>query len=150
MKAILNASRLRLQIAQDSQTKWANEKRREVKVAVGHKVWLSTEHLPLSYVNVCQQGSTKLRYHWSVLDISNAQRGTPRPAWTAAGRCPYGRYRVAQVANRHRRHLGPATSRPLRADARKALSGAGDQWPPVTSRPGGGKLPPKDLEAGDW
>jgi len=34
-------------------------------VAVGHKVWLSTEHLPLSYVNVCQQGSTKLRYHWS-------------------------------------------------------------------------------------
>jgi hypothetical protein len=53
-----------------------------------------------------------------VLDISIAQRGPPRPAWTAAGRCPYGRYRVAQVANGHRRHLGPATSRPLRADAR--------------------------------
>ena len=33
---------------------------------------------------------------------------------------------------------------------RKVLSGAGSQWPPVTSRPGGGKLPPKDLEAGDW
>jgi len=57
---------------------------------------------------------------------------------------------VAQVANGHRRHLGLATSRPLRADVRKALSGAGGQWPPVTSRPGGGKLPPKDLEAGDW
>jgi len=79
-----------------------------------------------------------------MLDISIAQRGPPRPAWTAAGRCPYGRYQVAQVANGHRRHLGPA------ADARKALSGAGGQWPPVTSRPGGGKLPPKDLEAGDW
>jgi len=85
-----------------------------------------------------------------VLDIPIAQRGPPRPAWTAAGRCPYGRYQVAQVANDHQRHLGPATSRPLRADARKALSGAGGQWPPVTSRPGGGKLPPKDLEAGDW
>jgi len=48
-----------------------------------------------------------------LLDISIAQRGPLRPAWTAAGRCPYGRYRVAQVANGHRRHLGPATSRPL-------------------------------------
>ena len=57
---------------------------------------------------------------------------------------------MVQVANGHWRHLGPATSRPLLADARKALSGAGGQWPPVTSRPGGGKLPPKDLEAGDW
>jgi len=85
-----------------------------------------------------------------VLDISNVQRGPPRPPWTTAGRCPYGRYRVAQVANGHRRHLGPATSRPLRADVRKALSGAGGQWPPVTSRSGSGKLPPKDLEAGDW
>jgi hypothetical protein len=65
MKAILNTSRLRLQIAQDSQAKWANEKRREVRVAVGNKVWLSTEHLPLSYANVCQQGSTKLRHRWS-------------------------------------------------------------------------------------
>ena len=33
---------------------------------------------------------------------------------------------------------------------RKVLSGTGGQWPPVTSRLGGGKLPPKDLEAGDW
>jgi len=65
MKAILNASRLRLQSAQDNQAQWANEKRREVKVAVGHKVWLSTEHLPLAYANVCQQGSTKLRHRWS-------------------------------------------------------------------------------------
>jgi len=85
-----------------------------------------------------------------MLDIYITQRGPPRPAWTVAGRCPYGRYRVVQVANGHRRHLGPATSRPLRGDARKALNGAGGQWPLVTSRPGGGKLPPKDLEAGDW
>jgi len=48
------------------------------------------------------------------------------------------------------RHLGPVTSRPLRADVRKALSGMGGQWPPVTSRPGSGKLPPKDLEFSDW
>jgi hypothetical protein len=30
--------------------------------------------------------------------------------------------------------------------ARKASGGAGGQWPPARSRPGGGKLPPKDLE----
>jgi len=85
-----------------------------------------------------------------VLDISIAQRGPPRPAYTAVRRCARGRYQVAQVANGHRRHLGTATARELRADARKALSGVGGQWPPVTSRPSGGKLPPKDLEAGDW
>jgi len=49
-----------------------------------------------------------------------------------------------------RRHLGPATSRLLRADAQKVFTGMGGQWPPVTSRLSGGKLPPKDLEAGDW
>jgi len=68
MRAILNASRLRLQMAQDDQAKWANEKRREVKVAVGHKVWLSTEHLPQSYANVCQQGSTS--YGTAGLDLA--------------------------------------------------------------------------------
>ena len=30
--------------------------------------------------------------------------------------------------------------------AQKATGGTGGKWPPATSRPAGGKLPPKDLE----
>ena len=54
---------------------------------------------------------------------------------------------IVRYINRPTRPAAEAClDRCVQMRARKASVGAGGQWPPATSRPGGGKLPPKDLD----